>query len=138
MIYQIFLIVQAEDTINVLTKLNNKKIGSKHIAIRYAKHVNAEDDGKTSKHLKIPALAAGNSSKASIADKKSKIQKIEEQLRNLQNSPNDFQINLNKNSSPAEPLIKKYQFNKDAQASTSKNCYRGGRGGGRHKPYERR
>ncbi|CRL07281.1 CLUMA_CG020260, isoform A [Clunio marinus] len=103
----------AEDSINVLTNLNNKKIGGKHIAIRYAKHVDAVDDGKSSKHVKIPALAAGSVSNFSQADKKSKIQLIEEQLKNLQNSSNDFEINLNKNIQPSEPLIKKYQYNKD-------------------------
>lgn len=111
--------MQAEDTIDVLTKLNNKKVGNKHIAIRYAKHVDAVDDGKSSKHVKIPALAAGSFSKSTMAEKKNKIQQIEEQLRNLQNSSNDFEINTNKNSTSAEPMIKKYQFNKDAPTSSS-------------------
>jgi hypothetical protein len=105
--------------IDVLERLNNKKIGGKHVAIRYAKHVDAVDD-KASKQARIAALAAGNISKSSIADKRSKIQLIEEQLRNLQNASNDFEINLNKPSaSPAEPLIKKYQFNKDQPQSSS-------------------
>lgn len=82
------------------------------------------DDGKSSKHLKIPALAAGNVTKSSAADKKSKIQQIEEQLKNYQNSQNDFEINLNKTSTSSEPLIKKYQFNKDAP-STSTGRYQG-------------
>jgi hypothetical protein len=112
----------------VLAKLNNKKIGSKHIAIRYAKHVDAVDDGKSSKTVKIPALAAGSVTKASMADKKSKIQLIEEQLKNLQSRSNDFEINLNKNSVSAEPLIKKYQFNKDAPPQNS----------GRYQSYNKR
>lgn len=101
-----------------MAKLNNKKIGSKHIAIRYAKHVEAVDDGK-SKNVKIPALAAGSVTKASLADQKNKIQLIEEKLRNLQSKSNDFEINLNKTPTSSEPLIKKYQFNKDAPATSS-------------------
>lgn len=124
---------QAEDTINVLNKLNNKKIGHKHVAIRYAKHVDAVDDGKSSRHLKIPALAAGSFCKASVSDKKSKIQQIEEQLKNLQNSSNDFEINLNKNAHPSEPLIKKYQFNKDAPSTTTGRYQSYNKR--RHKPY---
>lgn len=81
--------------------------------------MDAVDDGKSSKHVKIPALAAGSFSKSTLAEKKNKIQQIEEQLRNLQNSSNDFEINLNKNSTPTEPLIKKYQFNKDAPTSST-------------------
>lgn len=118
---------QAEDTIKVLETLNNKKIGNKHVAIRYAKALEQNDDGK-SKSVKIPALAAGSVSNSSIADKKNKIQLIEEQLRNLQNKPNDFEINLNKPSTPSEPLIKKYQFNKDAPPSNS----------GRYQSYNKR
>lgn len=114
-----FPLFKAEATIEVLTKLNNKKIGHKHVAIRYAKHVDAVDDGKSTKHMKIPALAAGSYSKSTVADKKTKIQLIEEQLKNLQNSSNDFEINLNKNQSTAEPLIKKYQFNKDAPTTST-------------------
>lgn len=119
---------QAEDSIDVLAKLNNKKIGSKHIAIRYAKNVDAVDDGKSSKNFKIPALAAGSVTKSSIADKRSKIQQIEEQLKNLQSRSNDFEINLNKSGTPSEPLIKKYQFNKDAPATNS----------GRYQSYNKR
>lgn len=123
-----FASFQAEDTIDVLAKLNNKKIGSKHIAIRYAKHIEVFDDGKSSKNVKIPALAAGSVSKASIADNKNKIQQIEEQLKNLQSRSNDFEINLNKNAAPSEPLIKKYQFNKDAPTTNS----------GRYQSYNKR
>lgn len=120
--------MQAEDSIAVLEKLNNKKIGSKHIAIRYAKALEQPDDGKYSKTVKIPVLAAGSISKASIADKKNKIQLIEEQLKNLQNKSNDFEINLNKSGAQSEPLIKKYQFNKDAPATSS----------GRYQSYNKR
>lgn len=107
--------------------MNNKKIGHKHVAIRYAKHVDAIDDGKSSRHLKIPALAAGSFTKGTVADKKSKIQQIEEQLKHLQKkNSEDFEINetknLNKNAQPSEPLIKKYQFNKETQStSTGRN-----------------
>lgn len=105
-----------------MTKLNNKKIGSKNVAVRYAKHVEYDDD-KSSKKLKIPALAAG-SSQGNLADKKSKIQLIEEQLRRYQNSSDDFELNRgnSQKASTSEPLIKKYQFNKDA-ASTTTNRY---------------
>ena len=104
-----------------MTKLNNKKIGSKNVAVRYAKHVEYDDD-KSSKNLKIPALAAG-SSHGNLADKKSKIQLIEEQLRRYQNSSDDFELNRNsQKATTTEPLIKKYQFNKDA-ASTTSNRY---------------
>jgi hypothetical protein len=101
--------------------LNNKKIGSKNVAVRYAKHVEYEDD-KSSKNLKIPALAAG-SSHGSLADKKSKIQLIEEQLRRYQNSSDDFELNRgnSQKATTSEPLIKKYQFNKEA--STTSNRY---------------
>lgn len=117
-----FNIQQAEDTINALTKLNNKKIGSKHVAVRYAKHIESDDDGKSSKNnVKIPALAAGSSSKSSLADKKNKIQLIEEQLKNLQKSEIDFELNKgNAFKSSSEPLIKKYQFNKDAPTTSSR------------------
>lgn len=117
----------------MLSKLNNKKIGHKHVAVRYAKHVDAVDDGRNSKHLKIPALAAGGVTKSSIADKESKIKLLEEQLKKYQSSSNDFEVDLNKSSTPAEPLIKKYQFNKDA-ATSSSNRYQNYRGR-RRKPY---
>jgi hypothetical protein len=104
----------------VLTKLNNKKIGGKHVAVRYAKHIEMEDDGKTKKP-KIAALAAGSSS-SQVTDKKSKIQLLEEQLKQLQNSSNDFELNRGSVQNVTEPLIKKYQFNKD-QPQTSSNRY---------------
>lgn len=86
--------------------------------MRYAKSLDSFDDKKTSSNLKIPALAAGTS-KGSNADKKSKIQLLEEQLKNLQERGNDFELNPRKDSSPTEPLIKKYQFNKDLPATNS-------------------
>ena len=93
------------------------------MAVRYAKHVEYDDD-KSSKKLKIPALAAG-SSNANLADKKSKIQLIEEQLRRYQNSSDDFELNKgnSQKATTSEPLIKKYQFNKDAASSTTSNRY---------------
>lgn len=103
---------QAEDTINVLTNLSNKKIGGKHVAVRYAKHMDPEDS-KGSKSLPT------TSSKASLADKKSKIQLIEEQLKNLQKQSDDFELNNEKTLT--EPLIKKYQFNKDVKPTTSRH-----------------
>lgn len=69
--------------------------------------------------MKIPALQAGSSSKASIIDQKNKIHLIEEQLKSLQSSSNDFVINRNA-PPPSEPIIKKYQFNKDAPQSSSR------------------
>lgn len=106
----------------MLEKLNNKKIGTKHVAVRYAKSLDSYDDKKSQSNLKIPALAAGGSSKGSKDDKKSKIQLLEEQLKNLRESKNDFEINSRKDSSTTEPLIKKYQYNKDLP-STSSNRY---------------
>jgi hypothetical protein len=114
---------QAEDTINALTKLNNKKIGSKNVAVRYAKHIEPDDDGKRS-GIKIPALAASSgssSSKASLADKKNKILLIEEQLKNLQKASDDFELNSEKTL--AEPLIKKYQFNKEKPTTSSSSRF---------------
>lgn len=107
--------MQAEDTINVLTKLNNKKIGSKNVAVRYAKHIEQDDDKSSKKGT------AQGTSQVNLADKKSKIQLIEEQLKRYQNSPDDFELNKtnSQNGSPTEPLIKKYQFNKDAPRQTA-------------------
>jgi hypothetical protein len=110
----------------VLTNLNNKRILGKNIAVRYAKHIEYEDDGKGLRNLKIPALAAGSHGK--VIDKKSKIQLIEEQLRRYQNAANDFELNKDKaggsgSQTPSEPLIKKYQYNKDVPTSTRYNSY---------------
>lgn len=85
--------------------------------MRYAKSLDALDDKKSSSNLKIPALA-GSSSKG-LADKKSKIQLLEEQLKNLQERGNDFDLNPRNDSSPSEPLIKKYQYNKDLPTTSS-------------------
>lgn len=73
--------------------------------------------------MKIPALGTGSSSssKSSLADKKSKIQLIEEQLRNLQKASDDFELNTERTLS--EPLIKKYQFNKDVKPSSNSSRY---------------
>lgn len=103
--------------------MNNKKIGSKNVAVRYAKHVEYEDD-KSSKNLKIPGLSAG-SSHGNLADKKSKIQLIEEQLRRYQNSSDDFELNRgnSQKATTSEPLIKKYQFNKQDASSSTTNRY---------------
>lgn len=95
--------------------MSNKKIGSKHVAVRYAKHMDPDDNSKGSKNF--PSLGAPSSSKASLADKKSKIQLIEEQLKNLQKQSDDFELNNEKTLT--EPLIKKYQFNKDVKPTTS-------------------
>lgn len=99
-----------------MTKLNNKKIGSKNVAVRYAKHIEHEDN----KSNKMKSAASGTS-QVNLADKKSKIQLIEEQLRRYQNARDDFELNKSESqtSQPAEPLIKKYQYNKDAPPSTS-------------------
>lgn len=86
------------------------------------------DDGRNSKHLNISALAAGGATKTSTADKQSKIKLLEEQLKKYQTSNNDFEVDLNKSSTPTEPLIKKYQYNKDAAATNS----------GRYQNYQRR
>jgi hypothetical protein len=75
------------------------------------------EDSKGSKNL--PTLGAASSSKASLADKKSKIQLIEEQLKNLQKQSDDFELNNEKTLT--EPLIKKYQFNKDVKPTTSRH-----------------
>lgn len=96
--------------------MSNKKIGGKHVAVRYAKHMDPDDNSKGSKNL--PSLGA-TSSKASLADKKSKIQLIEEQLKNLQKQSDDFELNNEKTLT--EPLIKKYQFNKDVKPTTSRH-----------------
>lgn len=74
-----------------------------------------EESAKGSKS--IQGLGGASSSKASLADKKSKIQLIEEQLKNLQNASDDFELNDEKTLT--EPLIKKYQFNKDVKPSSS-------------------
>jgi len=107
------------------------------VAIRYAKHVEHIDDGKNSAKIKIPALAAGTSSSsaASISDKKSKIQLIEEQLKNLQNTSNDFEINRDATRIPVEPIIKRYQFNKDAPPSSSGRYHHHGSYKKHRKPY---
>lgn len=98
--------------------MNNKRIGGKNVAVRYAKHIEQEDDKSSSKKLKTPS--AGVSSQV-LADKKSKIQLIEEQLKRYQNASDDFELNNgnDQNGSTAEPLIKKYQYNKDVAPSTS-------------------
>ncbi|KAG5672732.1 hypothetical protein PVAND_002833 [Polypedilum vanderplanki] len=114
----------AEDTINALTNLNNKRILGKNIAVRYAKHIEYDDDSKGSKKFNIPSLNSGSQTK--IIDKKSKIELIEEQLRRYQNAADDFELNKDKSSeggskqTPAEPLIKKYQYNKDAPSTSSR------------------
>jgi hypothetical protein len=93
----------------------------KNIAVRYAKHIEYDDDGK-GKNLKIPALASGSHGK--VIDKKSKIELIEAQLRRYQNAGDDFELNKDKPGgsgvSTAEPLIKKYQYNKDAPSTTTR------------------
>ncbi len=105
---------KTDDTIKVLTKLNGTKIGSKHVAIRYANHINPEEYEKPKPKVEIPVLAAGSSNKSST-DKMSKIKQLEERLKQLeeQQSSNDDLIITNASVAPNEsPLIKKYQFNK--------------------------
>lgn len=76
-----------------------------------------DDYAKNAKIL--PVIGAVKATKASLADKKSKIQLIEEQLKNLQNASDDFELNNEKTLT--EPLIKKYQFNKDKPTSSSRH-----------------
>lgn len=107
------MVFKADATVDVLERLNNKKIGSKHVAVRYAKALEPQDDKKPFGSL----TKSLTSSSSSSADKKSKIQLLEEQLKNLQNSTDDFEINSREDGS-SEPLIKKYQQNKDLPQNT--------------------
>lgn len=108
------MVFKADATVDVLERLNNKKIGSKHVAVRYAKALEPQDDKKTFGSLTKSLTSSASSS----ADKKSKIQLLEEQLKHLQNSTDDFEINSREDGSSSEPLIKKYQQNKDLPQNT--------------------
>lgn len=101
----------------MLERLNNKKIGSKHVAVRYAKALETQEEKVISGGL----LKATSTSSSSTADKKTKIQLLEEQLKSLQNSTDDFELNPRREPTSSEPLIKKYQFNKDAPPPTYGN-----------------
>lgn len=96
-----------------MSKLNGKKVGSKHVVVRYAKHVDPEEYEKPKPKIEIPVLAAGSSiNSKSASDKQSKIMQIEERLKQMQQTDNDLIINKTVVASNENPLIKKYQFNK--------------------------
>lgn len=65
-------------------------------------------------------LAAGSSQGLRSSDKNTKIQEIEEKLKNLQGSSNDLIIN-NQNKKNDNVMIKRYQYNKDAPNPLNNN-----------------
>ncbi|XP_046686385.1 probable RNA-binding protein 18 isoform X2 [Homalodisca vitripennis] len=69
--------------------MDGKKIGSKHIAVRWAHKLTLEDREKPKVELEIPALS-GAKSKIKIS-RLTKIQQIEAKLRMMEESSNEFQ-----------------------------------------------
>lgn len=105
-----------------MKKLNGKPIGTKTVSVRLAKNINYDEIDRPKPKIEIPVLAAGSSSStdASKVSNEIAIQAIEAKLKLLENRDvlDDFEIN--KTSVNQTPLIKKYQYNKDAQQTNNK------------------
>uniref|UniRef100_A0A1B6LVE6 Uncharacterized protein n=2 Tax=Graphocephala atropunctata TaxID=36148 RepID=A0A1B6LVE6_9HEMI len=74
------------------TALDGKRIGTKHIAVRWAHSLTVEDREKAKFELEIPALAGAKSEKK--ISRTTKIQAIEAKLKMMESSSfSEFQPN---------------------------------------------
>nr|XP_029729571.1 probable RNA-binding protein 18 isoform X2 [Aedes albopictus] len=130
-----------KDSEAALEVLNGRRVGDKHMVVRWAKNVNRDEMEKTKPKLQIPALAGGSKAGPSgPMSQQTKIQALEAKLKMMESRSDDLVIN--KSTTVERPIIEKYQYNKNQpqqqrpdSSKMKRNMTRGG-GGGRSGPYK--
>lgn len=132
---------QQKDSEAALEVLNGRRVGDKHMVVRWAKNVNRDEMEKTKPKLQIPALAGGSKAGPSgPMSQQTKIQALEAKLKMMESRSDDLIIN--KSTTVERPIIEKYQYNKNQpqqqrpdSSKMKRNMTRGG-AGGRSGPYK--
>ncbi|XP_062713073.1 probable RNA-binding protein 18 isoform X1 [Aedes albopictus] len=130
-----------KDSEAALEVLNGRRVGDKHMVVRWAKNVNRDEMEKTKPKLQIPALAGGSKAGPSgPMSQQTKIQALEAKLKMMESRSDDLIIN--KSTTVERPIIEKYQYNKNQpqqqrpdSSKMKRNMTRGG-AGGRSGPYK--
>ncbi|XP_039280795.1 probable RNA-binding protein 18 [Nilaparvata lugens] len=71
--------------------LDGKRLGTKHVAVRWAHNMTKEDCKKTTELLQISALTGAKSSEKKIS-RSTTIQAIEAKLKTMEHTPNEFEL----------------------------------------------
>ncbi|XP_001604239.2 probable RNA-binding protein 18 [Nasonia vitripennis] len=122
----------ARDAESAMETLQNLRVGSKNIVVRYAHSINVAELDKPKPKIEIPALAGAKKDDKKIS-RETAIQAIEAKLKMMKESEEEFQLNK-----PLEgaPLIYQYQKPESNKPSTSRHYGRGSYHNNR-KPYSR-
>lgn len=87
-----FVTYESRDTAEqVKNHLDGKRLGTKHVAVRWAHNMSKEDCKKTTELLQISALTGAKSSEKRIS-RSTTIQAIEAKLKTMEHSSNDFEL----------------------------------------------
>ncbi|XP_040162508.1 probable RNA-binding protein 18 [Anopheles arabiensis] len=132
------------DSESALHRLDGKLVGEKTIVVRWAKHVNREENDRSKPKIEIPCLAGGSKGGSNgPLSQQTKIQALEAKLKMLESRSDDLVIN--RSTTAERPIIERYQYNihqpQRMDPKTKRPLHeggsrgRGGRGGNRSAPY---